>query len=73
MLAGESTLMAGLSAAFRIFNMDPDFKHSLGLRWISPPALIEKFDIAFTGSDSLENPTMFAAMTWRTELLFEGV
>jgi len=53
--------------------MDMNLKHSLWLCRISPTAPIAELNIASTGSDSLENPTMFAAMPWGTELLFEGV
>ena len=66
-------LMAALGVAFGIFHMDMNLKHSLWLCRISPTAPIAELNIASTGSDSLENPTMFAAMPWGTELLFEGV
>ena len=53
--------------------MDMNLKLSLWLCWISPTATIAELDIVSTGSDSLENPTMFAVTPWRTELFFECV
>ena len=73
MLAGDRALMTGPHAAFGIFDVDVNLKHSLGLIRVSPGAPISKFDIAFTGADGFENPTVFAAVPWRTGRSFEGV